>query len=142
MAASYPSSLVTAIRLPARTDNVDPVVAGDVNPVYEELIAIEAAIGVNPANYTPRSAGYTVSVATFGGLSERVGNLEQGFITRVVDTIGGTTIQPTGLSTVPLTIRQFSTASVNLLEFKSTSGTVVNSISKDGHLASIDGGTA
>lgn len=142
--SNYPATLITAVQLQPRTNAVDPVVAEDINPVYEELIAVEAAVGVTPANYSPRSAGYTTAVATFGSLSERVGNLEQGFVTRVVDTIGGKTIQPTAANStaVPLVVKQYSTSTANLLEFRLADGTLKTAVNSSGNIIAIDGGTA
>jgi hypothetical protein len=144
MAANYPSTIANSVRLPARTDNVDVVIARDVNNVYEEVIATQTAVGALPADYAPRSEGYTTSVSTFSSLSARVGNLEKGFVTRVVDTVGGTTIQSiAGTSTAsPLTIKQYTDSATNLLEFKSSDGTVINAVSSAGNLSKIDGGGA
>ena len=138
----YPSALVTALNLPARVDGIDAVVAGDVNPVYSELVAIEAAVGVVPSTYAPRVAGYTTSTSVFGSLSERVGNLEAGIANRTVDTQGRSTIQPIADVYVPLTIKQYSSSTANLLEIKNSAGTVLNSFTSAGHLTTIDGGTA
>lgn len=141
--AVYPSAIITAGALPNKVNNVDPVIAEDINPVYAEIIAIENALGTLPTDWSPRGS-FSSSVVSFGSLSERVGNLEAGLITRVVDTIGGTTIQPTAANStaIPLVIKQYSSSNANLLEFKNSGGTVLNSVSKDGIIAVIDGGTA
>lgn len=142
MPAYYPDSTISSAVLSPVTDNVTPVMAGQINPVYLEVIAIEETLGALATDYAPSTSAYVSSTTTFDSVSARIGNLEKGFNSRVVDTIGGTTIQPTSSPLVPLTIKQYSTSTSNLLEFKNSSGTTINSVSKDGHLASIDGGTA
>jgi hypothetical protein len=144
MAAKYPAETVDAAVLSPVTDNVTPVLAGQINPIYLEVIAIEETIGALPSTYAASSVAYTSGPMEFDTVSDRIGNLEKGFTTRVVDTIGGTTIQPTaGNSTaVPLVIKQYSSSTANLLEFKLSDGTLKTAINSTGNIIAIDGGTA
>lgn len=142
MASVYPGSTITAATLPPVTDNVTPVMAGQINPVYLEVIAIEETLGALASTYAASTSAYTNAPTTFASVSARIGNLEKGLNSRMVDTIGGSVIQPAVNTTVPLTIKQYTGASVNLLEFKNASGTVVNAINSSGNITTIDGGDA
>lgn len=144
MPAVYPEGIVDTSVLAPVTDNVTPVLAGQINPIYLELFAIEEAVGTLPATYAPTTTAYTDAPTDFDSVSERIGNLEKGFTTRVVDTIGGKTIQPTAANStaVPLVVKQYSTSTANLLEFRIADGTLKTAINSTGNIIAIDGGTA
>lgn len=144
MPAYYPDETITAAVLSPVSDNITPVMAGQINPVYLEVIAIEETLGALATDYTPRSTAYVNTATTFDTVSARIGNLEKGLNTRMVDTIGGSTIQPTAATStaVPLTIKQYASSTANLLEVRLSDGTLKTSINSSGDVVAIDGGTA
>ena len=54
MTATYPSGLKSFSQ---RTDTVDDIMATDVNQAYDEIGAIEAELGLDPADKTGGTAG-------------------------------------------------------------------------------------
>lgn len=137
MAAVYPGAVHNAF-IPVQ-DNVSTVVAGDVNPIYEEVVAIESTLGAVPYTSTNTSGGpgtFYQDGRTFSTVSARLGNVEQGAaigVMRRVATTGGSTIASTG-STVGLTLSTAGTG--DLLVAGNTT------INKDGYITLIDGGDA
>lgn len=80
MAASYPSSIKSFIY---RVDNVDKVVAADVNTAYDEITAIEQQLGVGgvASRSTAWSPAFSTTILDWtnsGGLAKRLENLENG----------------------------------------------------------------
>ena len=144
MPAVYPAATVSSATLPPVTDNVTPVMAGQINPIYLEVVAIEETIGALPKDYAPSASAYISSTNTFSTVSARIGNLEKGLATRAVDVIGGSTIQPVAANStaVPLVIKQYSSSTSNLLEFRLSDGTLKTAINSAGNVIAIDGGTA
>jgi hypothetical protein len=144
MSASYPATIVTTATFAPVSDNITPVMAGQINPIYSEVIAIEQTLGALPKDYAPSSSAYISSTNTFSTVSARIGNLEKGLATRSVDTIGGSTIQPVAANStaVPLIIKQYESSTSNLLEFRISDGTLKTAINSAGNVIAIDGGTA
>lgn len=84
MVAAFPNSIATSgaagTTLPQNTDGSDIVLADDVNDAYNEIVAIETALGVTP---TARSAAWgtgTFSTAStsFASVDARIKNVEDG----------------------------------------------------------------
>jgi hypothetical protein len=144
MSASYPATIVTTATFAPVSDNITPVMAGQINPIYLEVIAIEQTLGTLPKDYAPSDSAYISSTNTFSTVSARIGNLEKGLATRAVDVIGGSTIQPVAANStaVPLVIKQYSSSTSNLLEFRLSDGTLKTAINSAGNVVAIDGGTA
>lgn len=143
MAASYPSSIKV---FTTKTDNVDPVVASDVNLAYSEITALETLVGVEPSKQTGWSGTFDTTTTDFGSLSARVLNIEYGLYTAYnnrVKTNGGSTITPSSGSVTGLVIKSASdSGSGNLFEARNESNTVVTAIGPKGWILAIDGGTA
>ena len=139
MTASYPAGIKTFTN---KVDYTDAVIASDVNSAYDEITALETALGVTPTTSSTWSgtANYT-SGTNYSSVSARIANIEFGvkslYDARV--SIGGTSIL-TSSTTVGLTFQTSGTG--NLVNFNNTSGTTVTSITKDGWISAIDGGTA
>lgn len=134
MASVYPANVHPGFG--TRVDNINEVVAYDVNSAYREIESIEATIGAMPQ--TPNFTGtWSESTAPYVNVSSRISNVEIGTkeaINNRVKTIGGSTISSAG-TTVGLKINTSGTG--NLLELGTN--TVVNS---SGVIVNIDGGGA
>ena len=135
-AAVYPTSVQTFASKNPRTDNIDPVMADDVNLVYVEVTSIESTLGTNPAT-SSWSGTFDNSTTNWASVSSRIANIEAGIYTAYGDRVkssGGSTIASTG-TTVGLAITSSGTG--NLLNVGGN--TVVNN---SGYIVTIDGGTA
>jgi hypothetical protein len=150
MPASYPGSLKTSFGNP-RIDLQSVVVANDVNPVYEEIVAIEKHLGIDinkrAANWG--AAAYSTTSTTWTDLRTRLENAENGVFSSIQTTGGGVITNGTGsngisVTAATLTLKAASGQSSNLLEFKNSSDSVVAFVSGAGLLqaATIDGGSA
>jgi hypothetical protein len=139
MAASYPTTTKTFVD---RVDNTSPVVAADVNAAYAEITAIQSTVGTTPASTLGWSGTFDQTTTDFTTVKARIQNVEYGLDVahnQRVKTGGGSTISSSS-STIGLVMQ--TTGTGNLVNFKNTSGTVVTSVSKDGIINAIDGGTA
>lgn len=142
-----------------RTDLKDIVRAIDVNPVYEEVTAIETTLGKDLLKSAVWGTGNVdTSTTSWPSLKVRVQNVEYGVadaLVHRVSTAGGSTITSSAANVVGLVIKSAENATANELEIRDSSSTVVASISATGTLnvgaivasgtltaLSIDGGTA
>jgi hypothetical protein len=150
MPASYPGSLKTSFGNP-RIDLQSVVVANDVNPVYEEIVAIEKHLGIdiNKRAGNWGAAAYSTTSTTWTDLRTRLENAENGVFSSIQTTGGGVITNGTGsngvsVTAATLTLKAASGQSSNLLEFKNSSDSVVAFVSGAGLLqaATIDGGSA
>ena len=99
MAATYPGGIASFTR---KTDNVDTVIASDVNIIYDEVEEIERQLsGVNNPSFGGALAtssvwgsGTMITNRTdwyqFGGLAGRIQNIEYGVYKAVTAIDGGT----------------------------------------------------
>lgn len=79
----------------SRTDNVDKVVAADVNTAYDEITAIETELGKNGVTTSDWFGSTVFSTSTTswlnsGGLNARLLNIEAGVLKAVTNLDGGT----------------------------------------------------
>lgn len=145
--ADYPTSVHT---FTARTDGVDTVVASDVNTAYSEVTSLETVIGTTPtAAVAWAGAVPTIPSGAFDHTTVklRIVNAEnaafQAYTDRVKNT-GGSTIQPSGTSTVNLILKGAASQTAKLLDIQSSAGTSLVSVTSAGAFSavSIDGGSA
>jgi hypothetical protein len=155
MAASYPSSIKiwspTEVGFNYPEDLKEIVYARHVTSIYDEVTAVQQELGFGglktSALDAPLSLPYDpTSGKTWGSLRERLSNIERGTYDgaiRRVQTVGGSTIIPSAISVVGLTIRATAGQTANLVEFRNSSNTVRSFVGSDGLLAGvIDGGNA
>lgn len=137
MAAVFPGGIKN---FDNRRDLLDIVLAADVNQVYDEVTAIENALGAAPLtspSWTSDTFTSLGSEITWGSLRLRLNNIERGLYLSVIkrpSTDGGSTITPSGVSVIGLTFQAITSQTANLVEFKSVGGTTVSSVDKDGFL--------
>lgn len=150
MPASYPGSLKTSFGNP-RVDLQSVVVANDVNPVYEEIVAIEKHLGIdiNKRLQNWGASAFSTTATIWTDMRTRLENAENGVFSSIQTTGGGTIVNGTGTNGVAvtgatLTLKKASSQSSNLLEFKNDSDAVVASVSSAGFIqaVSFDGGNA
>jgi hypothetical protein len=141
MAANYPS---TAVSFSQRTDNQDPVVAGDVNVVYDEVTAIATVIGLSPASSAGWSGSFSTSTTSWSTLKERIQHIEYGLSTAYTDrvSLAGDSVVLPAANKVGVTVKAAPSATSNLMEFKNSSNTVVTAVGPNGWILTIDGGSA
>lgn len=141
MAAVYPSSVKAFTK---KVDNRDPVIASDVNLIYDEVTAIETVLGTSPATSSGWSGTFDQTTTVWNTVRERLQNsdygLNEAYNNRVKIT-GSSTISPNA-STVGLKIKAATSATANLLELQNSAGVAVTTVGKDGWILAINGGTA
>ena len=147
MAASYPTSPVSFTR---KIDLTDLVIASDVNSAYDEIEAIEQALGNTPSKVTTWTGtpDFT-SPKDWGSVSARIGNVELTSYKAYQERVsinGGSTITASSTSVVALTLKpNTNLQSANILEVKNAAGSAnILTINATGTLqaVAIDGGTA
>lgn len=135
MTASYPGAVRPFIN---KTNVVDIIDASHPNSLQEEVVAIESAIGLNPALSTsPSSSGTFVTTSTqYATLVQRLANIETGI---VADTHSqylkktGNEIVVNGVSTnVAVTIKGASGQTANLQEWRDSANTLLARVSASG----------
>jgi hypothetical protein len=141
MAAVYPSTIKNFIQ---KVDNTDPVVANDVNVVYDEVTSIQTVIGTLPTA-SSWSGSFNQVTSDWVTVSGRIQNIEYGLneaYNNFTDKRGGSTITPSSATVIGVTIKAASGQTANLTNWRNSSNTVVTSVTKDGWIAAIDGGDA
>ena len=73
--ASYPVTIASFVN---KTDNVDKVVANDVNILYEEVTALEGALGVGISNSDWSAGTFSSTTTSWSSLQARLRNIELG----------------------------------------------------------------
>jgi hypothetical protein len=137
--ATYPAAIRSFTN---KVDNTDTVIASDVNLLYDEVTQIETTVGITPATTLGWSGTFDQATTNFTTVAARLQNVEYGLNTAFnarVKTTGGSTIASTS-TTVGMTYQTSGTG--NLVNYNNTSGTTITSITKDGWISAIDGGSA
>jgi hypothetical protein len=134
MAATYPASLKG---FTTKADFVDTVLAVNVNDLQNEVAALEANIGT----YISVGSGWVGSfdqvTTNWNSLKDRIANIEYGlgFVHGdYVSISGGSTIQPSGTSTVNLTLKAAASQTADIAQFQTSSGTITSKIDSSGNL--------
>lgn len=121
------------------------VYAEHVTTIYDEVTGIEQHLGEGGVATSPSwGGGFSTATTSWGTLKDRLANIEKGVYEGKfgsVSTSGNSTVTPTSTSIVNLTLKAYASQTASLLEFKDSSGTVLNSVSASGTLAKINGGT-
>lgn len=122
--ATYPAAVKS---FTSKVDGVDYFYASDLNVAYDEITAVQSTLGVG-ASVSLSSTTGTFNAGTnvdYGTVNNRLNNLELGVIngaTHAVQTTGGSLIQPTAISVVPLTIKGFTGSSSDLFAVLDSTG--------------------
>lgn len=136
MAATYPG---TVRSFTTKVNNIDIIDAAHPNTLQEEVVAIEATLGVNPQISSGLTGSYISAGTTFASVSARLDNIEKGITgdthAQYVKTTGGAAITASGAAAVPLTVTGVAGQTANLQEWKDSSGAVVAAIGPDGALS-------
>lgn len=135
MAATYPG---TVRPFTTKVNNVDIIDASHPNILQEEVVAIQATLGVNPQVSSGLTGTYVSAGTTFANVSARLDNIEKGITgdthTQYLKSTGGATVTASGAAVVPLTVQGVTGQTANLQEWKNSAGTVVAAIAADGSL--------
>lgn len=143
MAASYPSSLIN-FGLP-KQNLTDIIQASDPNSLRDEVLAIETAVGITPSLSTSATAGgWYNDGRDYGTVSARLANIEAGIVsdthTQYVKNAGGSTITPSAISTVGITVAANPIGqTADLQQWKNSSGSKVTYVDSTGTLYSNNG---
>jgi hypothetical protein len=137
MTASYPNSVKV---FPTHVNVTEVIDAGHPNAIQDEVVAIESALGANPAlSTTPSSSGTFVSSSTsFSTVSARIANVETGvvadshtqYLRKAAD--GSNTIIPNNSTTKGLIVKAVAGQTANLVEFQDANGNVVGYVDANG----------
>jgi hypothetical protein len=137
--ASYPGSVATFTTHVNVTEVID---AGHPNAIQSEVVAIESALGTSPSLATAASAsGWSNTATDYTTVTARLANIEKGIVSdthtqylrKASD--GGNIITPSAGTNRGLVIQAASGQSVNLQEWKNSSGTVVSYVDASGTLS-------
>lgn len=141
MAANYPTSSVSFSK---RTDNSDPVVAADVNVLYDEVTAIATTVGTTPTLSTGWTGSFSTSTTSWSTLRDRIQHAEYGISTAYTDRVSltGDSVVLPAANKVGLAIKAATSATSNLMEFKNSGNSVVTAVGPNGWILTIDGGSA
>jgi hypothetical protein len=151
MPAIYGTGALKTSFGPARVDLQSVVVAEDVNPVYEEIVAVQKFLGIDIHKRAQNwgTGTYSTQATQWTDLKTRLENAENGVHISVLTTGGaiiqnGTSPAGTSVTAASLTIRAASGQSSSLIDFRNSSNTVVASVKVDGTLTALalDGGNA
>lgn len=133
--ATYPSGLVN---FTSKANTVDTIDASHPNLIQDEIYAIEAAIGTNPATSTTGGT-YAPAATTYANVSARISNLEAGITTdvhtqylRKVGDSDNVITAPSAGTTKGLIVKGGSSQSVSLQEWQNSSGTALASVASSG----------
>ena len=127
-----------------RTDNVNTVIASDVNRAYAEILAIENTIGFSPLTDYGWNGTFDVAKTVFASINDRIKNIEAGLKLSYngrVSSTGGTILIPS-VGNFGLAIQASVGTSANLFEVRNSSGVAGAAFGPNGNIVTIDGGTA
>jgi hypothetical protein len=134
--ATYPSGLVN---FTSKANTVDTIDASHPNLIQDEVYAIEAAIGTNPATSTTGGT-YASAATTYANVSARIANLEAGITTDVhtqylkkVGDSDNVITAPNAGTTKGLIVKGGSSQSVSLQEWQNSGGTALAKVDQLGN---------
>jgi hypothetical protein len=137
MPAVYPSAIKTFTR---RRDLLDVILAADVNQVYDEVTEMQTVMGTFiTARAASWSSGTFATATSWDTLKARIENIEAGVyaaFTNRIQASGGSTITPSSTSTIGIILQAIASQTSDLLQAKTSGGTTVARIDKDGVLRS------
>jgi len=134
--ATYPSGLVN---FTAKANTVDTIDASHPNLIQEEVYAIEAAVGTNPATSTTGGT-YSSAATTYANVSARIANVEAGITTdvhtqylRKAGDSDNVITAPSAGTTKGLIVKGGSSQSVSLQEWQNSGGTALAKVDQLGN---------
>jgi hypothetical protein len=132
--ALYPSSVKS---FTTKVDFTDTVLSEHVNSLQNEVVALEANIGT----YISVSSGWIGSfdqvTTNWNTLKDRIANIEYGLgfvYGDYVSVSGGSKIQPSGTSTVNLTLKAATSQTADIAQFQTSTGTVTSKVDSSGNI--------
>jgi hypothetical protein len=139
MPASYPSS----VRVFTTKQNVvDTVDASHPNSLQEEIVAVETALGLNPATSTTPNPTDTFNGGStpFSTVSARIANVETGvvadshtqYVRKTADGTQSNKISAGVAANRPLVLQGAASQSANLLEFQGSGNEIICGVTPDG----------
>jgi hypothetical protein len=135
MSASYPASIRTFTK---KRDLLDIVLAADINLVYDEVTAIETVLGSFPATNLGWDTGtFNQNTLTWPTVRARIQNIEYGLFQAFNDRVrssGGTTLEPSTISTIGLTLKARAGQTADLFQARTNLDVVVTRITSGGML--------
>lgn len=137
--ATYPSQVAT---FPTHVNITEIIDASHPNNIQGEVVAIQVALGTNPAtSTTPSPSGtFTATSTVYSDVKARLANIETGVVADshsqyIRKTSDSSNVITAGTSaTKGLIVKGASGQSANLQEWQTSGGTVVTSIDSSGNL--------
>lgn len=132
--ATYPAAVKSFTN---KVDGVDYFYASDLNTAYDEITAVQSAIGVSPSVSVASTTG-TFNAGTsvdYGTVKARLDNMELGVIkgaANAVQTTGGSAIQPSATNVIPLTLKGFAGTTVDLFSVQDSAAVARLKVSSTG----------
>lgn len=133
MTAAYPSTVKS---FTTKVDFTDTVLAEHVNTLQEEVNALQANIGTFIKTGSGWVGSFDQVTTSWDTLKDRIANIEYGLglvYGDRVSTDGGSIIQPS-TDIVNLTVKAKTSQTASLVEFQTSSGTVVSKVDAAGEI--------
>lgn len=132
---AYPTNFA---QFTTKRNTFDTIDASDPNSIQSEVLAIENAIGLNPAlSSAPSSTDVFIKISNqFQTLNDRLNNIESGIVgdshTQYIRRTGNEAIINTAPNNIPLIIQGANSQSGDLQRWISSTGVVLASVSANG----------
>lgn len=133
--AYYPSSVKNDFT--TKVNFSDTILAAHVNDLQGEVTAVETYLGANVEVGSGWIGAFDQITTNWNTLKDRLANIEYGLniaYNTNTSNLGGTIIQPSTGSTIGLVIKANASQSVDLIEFQTSSGTVVSKVDSSGNI--------
>jgi hypothetical protein len=136
--ASYPASVKS---FTTKVDFTDTVLAEHVNSLQEEVNSLQSNLGTYIKTGSGWVGSFDTSTTAWNTLKDRLANMEYGIKDIYDDYVsrsGGSSIVASGASVKGLIVKGASSQTANLVEFQTSSGTVVSKVDAAGELYTSD----
>lgn len=135
MTAAYPASVKS---FTTKVDFTDTVLAEHVNTLQEEVNSLQANLGTYIKTGSGWVGDFDQTTTSWDTLKDRLANIEYGlkdvYDRDFVSLTGGSTITSSSNGTTSLIVKAKTSQTANLIEFQTSSSTVVTKVQPDGTL--------
>jgi hypothetical protein len=136
--ASYPASVKS---FTTKVDFTDTVLAEHVNSLQDEVNSLQANLGTYIKTGSGWVGDFDTTTTAWNTLKDRLANMEYGIKDVYDDYVsrsGGSIIIASGASVKGLIVKGASSQTANLVEFQTSSGTVVSKVDSAGEIYTSD----
>lgn len=132
MTASYPTTVKSFV---TKVDFTDTVLAEHVNSLQLEVTSIETVLGTSIRTGSGWVGEFDTVTSSWNTLKDRIANIEYGLkdvYDEYVSDVGGSVIVSSAVGVKSLVLRARNSQTANLIEFQTSTSTVVTSVLPDG----------